>query len=177
MLGFLKHSAKYLRRTTTPALLLKSLVCNYVQYQHILLQPGFGTYYMASQRLQSGQCTFTRYFVFPLPYRCPIRRQAHILQPRFTEQTQNEKSSGFVYNIDICGPDNLTRIFLACFLNYPRCPISKILHTPLCRTNMGFNSPVTRLCRSYNDLKRTYIWYVHFCRLIVCSQGQTCFTF
>lgn len=157
MLGFLKRNTKEFKKPSTKITLYNALVRSVLEYASIVWNP---TYSVHTQRIESIQRSFTRHLAFissGISHRCPyptrlqyfkidsLYCRRHLLELSFLHKIING-------NID-CS-ETLECISLAVPTKIPRQPITRILHTPFCRTNTGLHAPVVRLCSRYNHFKQ-----------------------
>lgn len=152
MLGFVKRNSKGFR-PESKVILFNAFVRSVLEYASVVWNPYYAVH---SQRIETIQRAFTRHLAF-VSVGISHRTSYHQRLAFFGMSTLHDRrlinDLTFLHKAisGVIDCDEIrSRIKLAIPFKYPRFPISKIFYIPTCRTNLGRNSPITRICSEYN---------------------------
>lgn len=152
MLGFIKRNTKGLG-PETKILLFNSLVRSHLEFASVVWSP---QYIVHSQRVESIQRSFTRHLAFfssGISHRATYDLRLKYFKLVTLRNRRLIIDLLFLYKIVNalvdCG-DILAEIKFSVPRCYPRQYISRLLFTPLPRTNLLMHSPLFRICSDYN---------------------------
>lgn len=151
MLGFIRRNSKGFG-IQTKITLYNALVLSHLEFASAAWNPAYAKY---SQRLEGVQRSFTRHIAFVSPnicHRLPYDYRLNFFKMRSLFVRRQFLDLCFLHRV-LSGPLSdqiLQRVGIAVPYRPPRNRIRRIFHIPRCRTNLALNSPILRLCRSYN---------------------------
>lgn len=154
MLGFVKRNTKGFQ-VDTKIVLYNSLVRSHLEYASSAWNP---TYAVHSQRIEGIQRAFTRHLAFlssGISHRSPYTQRLqhfHMTSLKNRRLIHDLLLLHKILNGKITCGNLLELIGLQVPYHLPRHPVKAILRGPHCRTNLGFHSPISRMCLSYNRL-------------------------
>lgn len=110
-----------------------------------------------SQGLESIQRAFTRHLAFRsagISHRRSYEQRLDHFKMSSLHSRRLNQDITFLHKIVNSTIEILTqildRIYLKVLYSYPRFPIAGLFWTPRCRTNLGRNSLISRICSSYS---------------------------
>lgn len=154
MMGFIRRNSNGFS-VQSKILLYDSLVRSHLEYSSSAWNP---SYALHSQHIESIQRSFTRHLAFissGISHRCPYEQRLSFFNMVSLKSRRTLRDLTFLHKVmngNILCSDILERVFLTVPYNYPRQPISKILHGPIGKTNLLSHSPINRMCQSYTNL-------------------------
>lgn len=114
-------------------------------------------YTVHSQRIERIQRAFTRSLAFTCPgisHRSPYENRLAFFKMDKLRDRRKIRDLSFLYKL-VNGLTDcssiLNEISLTVTSRYPRHKISKTFHVKFARTNLAYNSPLSRICRTYNE--------------------------
>lgn len=153
MIGFIKRNTKGFKHVRTKIILYNALVRSHLEFASVIWNPFYAAH---SQRLENIQRHFTRHLAFVSPdifHKAPYaERLTHfnMVSLRNRRITHDLCSLHKIISGQTRCSSLIDRISLSVPFKYPRKPISNIFNTPFSRTNLGLNSPLTRMCKQYS---------------------------
>lgn len=153
MLGFVKRNTKGFQLPKTRIVLFNTLVRSRLEYASVAWNP---LYTVHSQRVESIQRAFTKHLAFmssKISHRCPYEQRLNFFKIKTLRDRRRSRDLIFLYKIVngfIKCSDLVERIQYSVPSKLPRYPITRPLHIPFRKSNLGLNAPLLRMCTNYN---------------------------
>jgi hypothetical protein len=159
ILGFVKRNTKDFRCKETKILLFKTMVRSILEFGSVIWNP---YYTLHSQRIESLQRSFTRHLAFnsvKVSNRSTYEERLRLFKMNTLCERRRMLDLVFLHNI-VRGSLVFSDILDGIQLNVPvlnaRRKFKPYFKVPRCRTNLGLQSPITRLITTYNDYHKLY---------------------
>ena len=157
MLGFIKRNTKNFRLSHSKILLYNSLVRSHLEFASSVWNP---IYSVHSQRIESLQRSFTRSLAFSsqnISHR-ELYDNRLIFFKMNSLRTRRKVHDLMLLHKILHGymdcSQLLERVTIGIPYHYPRKPITKIFNCPFSKTNLGRNTPISKICQEYNRINQ-----------------------
>ena len=155
MLGFIRRNSRAFRSVHTKILLYNVLVRSQLEYACSAWSPFYSVH---SQRIESIQRSFTRSLAFTSPgisHRNSYESRLAFFKMSSLRNRRKVHDLMLLHKIingKIDSPTILQGVMFNVPYQYPRQKMSKTFELPQLKTNIGLNSPIIRMCKTYNDI-------------------------